>query len=146
MDTTQGQKKQLVRAWTRLMRVYQRMSASGERQFKALGINTAWFDVLAQLFGREGVTQQELSNRLLVTKGNVSQLLVKMDDAGLVDRRNEGRCRYVWLTEKGRRLAETAIPLEEDRISHSCTGLTHAQLEELVDLLGMWERQTRSLT
>ncbi|HCG64891.1 MAG TPA: MarR family transcriptional regulator [Sphaerochaeta sp.] len=146
MDTTQGQKKQLVRAWTRLMRVYQRMSASGERQFKTLGINTAWFDVLAQLYGREGVTQQELSNRLLVTKGNVSQLLVKMGDAGLVDRRNEGRCRYVWLTEKGRRLAETAIPLEEERISQSCTGLTDVQLEELVDLLGIWERQTRSLT
>ncbi|MGE0075423.1 MAG: MarR family winged helix-turn-helix transcriptional regulator [Sphaerochaetaceae bacterium] len=146
MDTTQGQKKQLVRAWTRLMRVYQRMSASGERQFKALGINTAWFDVLAQLYGREGVTQQELSNRLLVTKGNVSQLLVKMGDAGLVDRRNEGRCRYVWLTEKGRRLAETAIPLEEERIFQSCTGLTDVQLEELVDLLGLWERQTRNLT
>ncbi|MEA5033123.1 MAG: MarR family transcriptional regulator [Sphaerochaeta sp.] len=145
MDTTQAQKKQLVRAWTRLMRVYQRIWASGERQFKALGINTAWFDVLAQLYGREGVTQQELSNRLLVTKGNVSQLLVKMGDAGLVDRRKDGRCRYVWLTEKGRRLAQTAIPLEEERISQSCTGLTDVQLEELVDLLGLWERQTRNL-
>jgi DNA-binding MarR family transcriptional regulator len=128
------------------MRVYQRLSASGERKFKALGINTAWFDVLAQLYGREGVTQQELSNRLLVTKGNVSQLLVKMVSAGLVERKDEGRCRYVWLTEEGRRLAQTVIPLEEDRISKSCTGLTNAQLDELVDLLGVWERQTRSLT
>jgi len=128
------------------MRVYQRISASGERRFKALGINTAWFDVLAQLYGREGVTQQELSNRLLVTKGNVSQLLVKMCDAGLIDRRKEGRCRYVWLTEEGRRMAETAIPLEEERVAQSCTGFTVEQLEELVDLLGMWERQTRSLT
>lgn len=125
------------------MRIHQRIHSESEQQFRSLGISTAWFDVLAQLHGREGVTQQELSERLLVTKGNVSQLMAKMEDAGLIRRMTEGRSRSVWLTDAGRVLATTAIPLQEQRIMDSLAAVPDDEVSQLSALLGMWERNTR---
>lgn len=142
MQTTQP----YVRAWARLMRIHQRMHAAGERHFKSIGINTAWFDVLAQLHGHEGVTQQELCEHLLVTKGNISQLLVKMEEAGLVRREVEGRRRNVWLTDEGRRIASASIVGQEQRIFESLSDLSASQLTTLVELLSAWERKSRSMT
>lgn len=127
------------------MRIQQRIDAAREHQFKEMGINTAWFDVLAQLQEGEGMTQQELSERLFVTKGNVSQLLVKMEQSGLVKRESEGRCRCVWLTDAGKDLAARALPLQEQRIKESLVQLTEQQVATLVELLGLWEQQTRSI-
>lgn len=135
-----------VRAWARLMRIHQRIHAAGERHFKSIGINTAWFDVLAQLHGHEGVTQQELSEHLLVTKGNISQLLGKMEEAALIRREPEGRCRSVWLTDEGRRIASASIVEQEQRIFESLSDLSESQLTTLVELLSTWERKTRSMT
>lgn len=127
------------------MRIHQRIDAAGEHQFKKLGINTAWFDVLVQLQESEGMTQQELSERMFVTKGNISQLLAKIEQAGLIKRESNGRCRCVWLTDAGKELATKALPLQELRIKESLSLLTEEQVETLVELLGLWERQTRGI-
>ena len=90
--------------WLRLARVFQRAEQMLADQVRRHGLSMAQFDVLAQVGADEGCTQQELANRLLVTKGNVAQLLDRMERLELVERRpsGTGRANQLYLTETGR--------------------------------------------
>lgn len=68
-----------VLAWLRLARVFQKIDTHSERFFRRHRLNTAQFDVLAHVGAASGMTQQELADALLVTKGNISQLLAKLE-------------------------------------------------------------------
>ena len=57
---------------------------------RRLGLSPAEFDILDTLAAREGLTQQDLADALLVTKGNMTYHLCRMEERGLVDRRPEG--------------------------------------------------------
>src|ERR671919_2294595 len=80
-----------VSGWLRLMRVYQKVDRISSEHLKHWDLSVAQFDVLAHVGASEGMTQQELADSLLVTKGNVCQLLGKMEQRGLISRRHEGR-------------------------------------------------------
>lgn len=76
----------------------------------AHGMTLAQFDVLATLWTGEGITQQELAERLLVTKGNVVGLIDRVCRAKWVERRadpSDRRANRLYLTDQGRkRLSE----------------------------------------
>src|SRR2546430_603222 len=93
-------------AWLRLARIYQKVERAATGQLRPFGLSFAQFDVVAQVGAREGLTQQELAEALLVTKGNVCQLLAKLEAAGLVARRPDGRANRLFLTDRGRALAD----------------------------------------
>src|ERR671920_1589822 len=76
-----------LRIWFRFVRLHRRTSAAIARELKALGLSIPQFDLLSTLTEREGVSQQELAQRLYVTKGNVSGLVDRLVEAGLVERR-----------------------------------------------------------
>ena len=57
------------------------------RLVKPHGLTSAHFDVLMTLKAGEGISQQELSERLLMTKGNACVTVQKMEVLGLVERR-----------------------------------------------------------
>src|SRR6185312_3683449 len=80
-----------VLAWLRLARVYQKIDRASAEQLRRWGLSVAQFDVLAHIGAREGLSQQQLADSLLVTKGNVTQLLHRLEHDGLVRRCQEGR-------------------------------------------------------
>jgi hypothetical protein len=82
-----GLRSPAVLGWLRLMRVYQKIDRASAENVRMWGISVAQFDVLAHVGALEGMTQQELANSLLVTKGNVCQLVGKLEDRGLISRR-----------------------------------------------------------
>src|SRR5918998_4123187 len=97
-------------AWLRLMRVFQKVDrASGER-LRAWDLSVGQFDVLARVGAAEGIVQQELADFLLVTKGNVCQLLDRMEGRGLILRRREGRDNRIFPTGEGRRPFDEGVP------------------------------------
>lgn len=128
-----------VAAWTRLVRIHQRLEAASEVHFRALGLSAAWFDVLARVGAREGLCQGDLAEVLLVTKGNVSQLVAKMEADGLIERHADGRSQRLYLTPRGRELHDTAVPSQEERLAESLSGLDASEQEELLRLLRKWE-------
>src|SRR5687768_7913163 len=93
-----------VRAWLRLVRVFQKVEQSSQEEMRQEGLTVGQFDVLAQVGAAEGATQQQVADALLVTKSNVCQLLDRMERAGLVERRQDGRMNHLYLTPEGRRL------------------------------------------
>src|SRR5947207_14354127 len=80
-----GMKRPGLLAWLHLVRTYNKMHHHSMDQLKCSHMTPARFDVLAQLIVAPGISQQELSDRLLVTKGNITTLLDKMTAQGLVE-------------------------------------------------------------
>src|SRR6202171_4978445 len=91
-------------AWLRLVRVFQKVDRASTDSLRCRQLSPAQLDVLAKVGSAEGISQQELADALLVTKGNVCQLLDKMEGTGLLERRPEGRVNRLFLTDHGRRV------------------------------------------
>lgn len=122
-------------AWLRLARVFQKINMRSERFFRTHNLNTAQFDILAQVGAKTGTTQQQLADALLVTKGNISQLLGKMEHEGLITRRQEGRTNCLFLTQNGQALFETIVPEQETLIAELLAPLSPFEQSELLRLL-----------
>ena len=129
-----------VTAWVRLARVFTKMDRAMVGDLRARNLSMAQFDVLAQVGGHEGLTQQELADRLLVTKGNVCQLLDRMTQSGLLARRQEGRANRVFLTEAGWRLRAEIVPEHEAVIEQLFDALTPDEQRQLTALLRKLDR------
>ena len=76
------------RVWFRLIRLEARMQAAVGERLREIGVSIPQCDVLTTLTEQEGVSQQELAKRLYVTKGNISGLIDRLTEAGLVERRS----------------------------------------------------------
>jgi DNA-binding MarR family transcriptional regulator len=132
-----------VLAWLRLLRVSQKVERDLARQLKLCGLNNAQFDVLAHVGAAEGITQQELADSLLVTKGNVAQLLGRMERRGLIERRSQGRTNRLFLTDEGRRTFTEVVPAHEALIDDRLSVLSEEDQKQLFELL---RRLDRALT
>lgn len=99
----------------------------------------AQFDVLAQLSREEhGITPAELSRLLLVTAGNLTGLLDRMERAQLVKRmpdEKDRRMTRVTLTDKGKTLALKIMPIHSQDIQEILGGLNAGELRKLRGLL-----------
>lgn len=98
------------------------------------------FDLLAQLDrAPDGLTMGELSNRLMVSNGNVTGLTERLVSEGLVARLPSPRDRResrVKLTAQGKRVFDRMTPVHERWIDELFAGLTRAEMAQLLDLLG----------
>lgn len=131
-----GRDARAVRAWVRLARVYGRLVRALECQVKEHGITLAQFDVLTHVARQEGLTQQELAEQLLVTKGNISHLVDRLEHAGLVERRpTRGRAYHLHPTPAGRDLLARIIPPHNALIVATLSSLADERLVALHESL-----------
>lgn len=121
--------------WFRLSRFYNESVRSTNQHLKKWGLSTAQFDVLAQVGGHERLTQQELGKKLFVTKGNVTQLVNKMEKLELIHRKQEGNAKYLSLTAKGRVLYEEVVPPQETFQAEQFSKLDKDEQKQLLELL-----------
>ena len=122
-------------AWLRMARVFSKIDRASSDEMRCHGLSLAQFDVLAHVGAREGVTQQELADALMVTKGNVCQLLDRMESSGLIRREQDGRSNRLFPTEEGRTVFGAIVPSHEDRIVDKFAVLTAAEQTQLLELL-----------
>ena len=122
-------------AWLRILRVVQKVERDLAGQLKIWGLNNAQFDVLAHVGAVEGITQQELADSLLVTKGNVTQLLDRMESRGLIERRPQGRTNRLFPTDEGRRTFAGVVPAHEALIDERLSVLSKEEQKQLLELM-----------
>ncbi len=130
-------------AWLHLMRVYSKMQHHSMDHLGDYDLTLAQFEVLSRLSVSEGMTQQALAERLLVTKGNVCGLIDRMSALGLVERRadpEDRRSNMLFLTDAGRKLASEVIPAHEEFVSEHMEGLSDDEQRELTSLLRKLDR------
>ena len=129
-----------VLAYVRLLRVSQKIERDLGSRLRLWGLNNAQFDVLAQVGAAEGLTQQELADHLLVTKGNVAQLVARLEGRGVIERRPQGRTNRLYLTQEGRRLFGKAVPEHEALVDEHLSALTRDEQRALHALLRKLDR------
>jgi DNA-binding MarR family transcriptional regulator len=122
-------------AWMRLARVFQKVDRAATESLRWRQLSPAQVDVLAKVSSSEGISQQELANALLVTKGNVCQLLDKMEASGLLERRPDGRVNRLFLTELGRQTHDEVVPNHDAMLAGHFEALTPRDQRELLRLL-----------
>ena len=139
MTSVRGAGKDLRRpgllAWLRLARIFQKVERNSGEHLRGWDLNVAQFDVLAHVGASEGMTQQELADSLLVTKGNVCQLLDRMEGRGWISRRQRGRTNRLFLTDAGRRLFDEVVPAHEALIARRFSALALEEQDRLHELL-----------
>lgn len=130
-----GVRRASVLAWLRLVRSFHKITHCSEEQMRCKGLTMAQFDVLAHVGAAPGLTQQELADSLLVTKGNVCQLLDRMEKGDLIERRSEGRANRLFLTGQGQELFDRIVPEHQDSIASKFDALTPGEQAQLLGLL-----------
>ena len=137
-----------LRLWLRLLTCTTLIENEVRRRLRdQFDITLPRFDLLAQLDRAPGgMTLGELSQRMMVSNGNVTGLAERLVEQGLLDRRaapNDRRAQIVSLTAEGRRAFRTMARTHEDWIAELFAGLSPADIEALMTLLAKTKTSAR---
>jgi DNA-binding MarR family transcriptional regulator len=130
-----------LRLWLRLLSCTNRMEAPlRSRMRDRFGGSLPRFDLMAQLDRHpQGLKMRELSERLMVTGGNVTGLTDRLVAEGLVERHDDTRDRRaitVRLTAEGKHQFRIMAAEHEGWIAELMGGMRAADQALLFDLLG----------
>ena len=130
-----------LRAWLRLLSCSRQIENEIRARLRErFGISLARFDFLAQLHrAPDGLSMREITQRLMVTGGNVTGLTRELGAEGLVARKphpSDGRSAMIGLTAKGRRSFEAMASEHEGWVVELFAGLPDRQLTTLHTQLG----------
>lgn len=132
-----------VLAWLHMLRIQHKVHRRETAHLAEYNLTLPQFDVLVQLHREEGITQQCLADRLLVTKGNVCGLMDRMVEQGLVERGadpEDRRAYMLHLTPKGKTLIQEVLPAQSRLIDEQLGKLSPGKQKQLLDLLGELDR------
>ena len=123
-----------------VVRTASMLTDSFDRMLKPHGITAAQFNVLRILRGAEpeGLCRNELRQRLLTRMPDVTRLLDRMVDAGLVERAREGEDRRkvrTRITPKARRLVDKLDDIVAEEHQRRFGHLGKERLRELIEIL-----------
>lgn len=140
-DTKKSVDKMALRVWIRMFACTQLVEKRVRKLLrKKYNTTLPRFDVLAQLDSSNGtLSMGDLSQRLMVTTGNVTGLIDLMEQEGLVERHphpTDRRSTLVQMTALGEQLCSTAMPAHQEWIQEMLKGMTEDELSQLHQLLG----------
>ena len=133
-----------VRLWLRLLSCTMAIEKDVQRRLGLKGATLARFDILAALDRHcEGMTMGALSRALLVSKGNVTQLVQRLAKDGLVGitpSPEDRRASIVRLTPQGRAEFAGLAAAHHDWVEALLAGMDAAERESLYSALGALKR------
>jgi DNA-binding MarR family transcriptional regulator len=137
-----------LRLWLRLLTCTTLIESEVRRRLRdAFDVTLPRFDLMAQLDkAPNGMTLGELSQRMMVSNGNVTGLAERLVEQGLLDRRaspTDRRAQIVSLTPEGRRVFRTMARAHEDWIADIFAALTPDDIETLMQLLARTKGSAR---
>lgn len=137
---TEPLSKRRLKLWIRMLRVT-RLAEAELREFLRVEHQSTLprFDVMAALHRADNeLTMSELSRMLLVSNGNTTTVVDRLEKDGLVTRTPSSADRrivHVALTEAGRRHFEQLAADHEARVDELFAGVSAADLDALAELL-----------
>ncbi len=141
----QSEDHQSIRLWLRLLTctnmIEQRLRARLREEFAT---TLPRFDFMAQLErAPDGLTMGELSQRMMVSGGNVSGIANQLEGEGFIDRSpvpDNRRTLCVTLTEKGRRRFADMAAAHEGWVVEMLGDLSQSEHQQIMKHLGQLKR------
>lgn len=121
--------------WLAWRRFSARLERALDAPLRAHGLNQGLLSALLAIGGNEGLTQQELADRLELTKANVSQIVGRLLAMNLVVRRPVARAYALSLTEESRELLVRVVPEQRRLIDEQFQSLSSKEQDLLRDLM-----------
>jgi Transcriptional regulators len=123
-----------------IMRTAARLTDALDRIFSPFGISSTQYNALRILrgAGANGLCRNELRDRMITRMPDVTRLLDRMEEAGLVTRSRDGADRRLVstrITERGSRLLDELDDVVAQEHQRQLGGLNEGQLETLISLL-----------
>jgi MarR family 2-MHQ and catechol resistance regulon transcriptional repressor len=120
-----------------LVRTSSMLLKLSDRFFSRFGMTDAQFNILMILsdYEAEGLSQQELSNHLIVTKSNMVGLVDRLEKAGYVKRKShptDRRFYRIVLTAKGREMIEKVKKSYFEEVDKMMSVLSDSQKKSLI--------------
>lgn len=134
---SQGQRESL-RLWIALARAYGTVYRAVSQRVADYDLTTAQFGVLEALYHLGPLTLGDLADKLLVTGGNVTYVMDRLEREGLVTRRrcsNDRRVVWAELTGDGAQLIEEVFPSHAAFIEELLIEIEPAERDTLRTLL-----------
>lgn len=122
----------------KLMRTHDALSAHMRTLMAGFKLQPSQFGILETLYHLGPMQQHELAAKLLQTPGNVTRILDKLEQEGLVERRSEPgdrRCHRIALTKQGEQRIAGIFPDFVAALQELFKGLTADEQKQLNDLL-----------
>ena len=137
-----------LRLWLRLLTCTTLIENEVRKRLReGFDITLPRFDLLAQLDrAPNGMTLGELSQRMMVSNGNITGLVERLAEQGLIRRRplpSDRRVQIVSLTAEGRRFFRAMARANADWIGEIFAGLTQRDVEALMPLLAKTKDSAR---
>ena len=121
-------------SFIKLMRASSTLSANTVRRIKAHGLTEPQFAVLEVVFHLGPLHQHSISEKLLMSGGNMSLVLDNLEKQRLIVRRSnpqDRRCTTIHLTEAGRAWMTDYFPLHAAFITRQLAALTVSEQRTL---------------
>jgi DNA-binding MarR family transcriptional regulator len=140
--------KDELRLWLRLFTCKEVVESEVRRRLRErFNLTLPRFDLMAQLDRTpKGMTLGELSQRMMVSNGNVTGLVDRLVEQGLIDRqpsRTDRRAQIVRLTPEGRRFFRAMARENGDWIGDMFAELSQNEIETLLRLLAKTKASAR---
>jgi len=137
-----------LRLWLRLLTCTTLIEGEIRRRLReAFDTTLPRFDLMAQLErAPNGMTLGELSQRMMVSNGNVTGLVERLHAQGLVERRpapKDRRAQLVSLTAEGRKTFRAMARTHEDWVAEMFAAMTPDDTETLMQILGRAKASVR---
>ena len=132
--------KDELRLWLRLFTCKEVIEGEVRRRLRdAFDVTLPRFDLMAQLYrAPKPMTLGELSQRMMVSNGNVTGLVDRLVEQGLLSRRpspRDRRAQLVSLTAEGRRFFRAMARANGDWIADMLADLSSDEIDTLMRLL-----------
>lgn len=125
-------------AWLQMIRSYEHFHAQVASLLQERGLTVPQFEVLSTLASTDCANQQELADRLRMTKGNLVGLIDRLTEKGWVEREQvpeDRRVNRVRMTPSGRTFIHTVLPEQAKVVEAMLSGLDDAEVETFRNLL-----------
>jgi DNA-binding MarR family transcriptional regulator len=137
-----------LRLWLRLFTCSTLIENEVRRRLRDhFNITLPRFDLLAQLDrSRNGMTLGELSQRMMVSNGNITGLVDRLVEQGLIHRRpspKDRRVQIVSLTAEGQRFFRSMARVNAEWMGEILDGLSPGDVEALMPLLAKTKASVR---
>ena len=121
--------------------VWQQISTRLDSGLAKSGLNIAKFNILMIIKHagtKEGIKQNEISRRLLVTASNITKLLDRLEKDGMITRNakeNDRRAKLIKITPEASKLLDDVWSVYSAEIETAAKKLKDEEAEKLADIL-----------
>jgi MarR family 2-MHQ and catechol resistance regulon transcriptional repressor len=106
-------RKVTTETWERLSQCYQMTQKRAREALRGSGLTQPQFLVMTQIAEEEGIPLTRIGENMLVTGGNITGIVDRLEREGLVKRKRDGEDRRIiraYFTPKGKKTYQQALP------------------------------------